>query len=68
MNTVTLNNLLINTKIKLKDDVILLALSLFYNHPKLLSEEGWVMLKVGSEKILVDKDTMHVLDDEEIEL
>jgi len=68
MNSVTLKNLLPTTKIKLKDNVTLLALSLFYNHPSLLAEDGWVLLKVGSEKVLVDNDTMHVFEGEEIKL
>jgi len=68
MNTVTLKNLLPAIKIKLKDNVMLLALSLFYNHPSLLAEDGWALLKVGSEKVLVDNDTMHVFENEEIEL
>tara|TARA_B100001063_G_C16617660_1_gene478992 strand:- start:258 stop:704 length:447 start_codon:yes stop_codon:yes gene_type:complete len=67
MNTATLKNLLPNSKIRLKDDHLVLIVSLFYNHPKLLNEDAWTLLKVGSEQVLIDSDTLHVCGDKEIE-
>lgn len=68
MNTATLKNLLPNSKVKLADNNLVLLLSIFYNHPRLLSEDGWKLLKVGSENILIDMDTAHIVKDKEIEL
>ena len=68
MNTATLQNLLPNSKVKLADSNIVLLLSLFYNHPRLLSEDGWKLLKVGNQNILIDLDTAHIFKDKEIEL
>lgn len=68
MNTATLKNLLPNSKIKLADNNLVLIVSIFYNHPRLLSEDGWSLLKVGSENILIDMDTAHIAKDKEIQL
>lgn len=68
MNTATLKNLLPNSKVRLADDNMVLLVSIFYNHPRLLSEDGWKLLKVGSENILIDTDTAHITKDKEIEL
>lgn len=68
MNTATLKNLLPNTKIKLADENLVLILSIFYNHPQLLAEDGWKLIKVGSENVLIDTDTAHVTNGKEIEL
>ena len=68
MNTATLKNLLPNSKVKLADNNLVLLLSIFYNHPRLLSEDGWKLLKVGSENILIDLDTAYIAKDKEIEL
>ena len=68
MNTTTLKNLLPNSKIKLADNNLVLIVSIFYNHPRLLSEDGWKLLKVGSENILIDMDTAFIAKDKEIEL
>ena len=67
MNTATLKNLLPNTKVKLADNN-LVYFSIFYNHPRLLSEDGWKLLKVGSENILIIVDTAYIAKDKEIEL
>ena len=68
MQTATLKNLLPNSKVKLSDDNLVLLLSIFYNHPRLLNEDGWKLLKVGSENILIDMDTAYIAKDKEIEL
>ena len=68
MNKATLRNLLPNAKVRLSDNQEVLLLSIFYNHPLMLSEDGWTLLKIGSENILVDKDTIQVIDKCEIEL
>jgi len=68
MNTATLKNLLPNSKVRLADNNLVLIVSIFYNHPRLLSEDGWSLLKVGSENILIDTDTAHIAKDKEIQL
>lgn len=68
MQCATIKNLLPNTKIKLKDDHLCQIVSIFYNHPRLLEENGWDSLKVGSETILIDKDTLYITQEKEIEL
>ena len=68
MNTATLKNLLPNSKVRLADNNLVLIVSIFYNHPRLLSEDGWSLLKVGSENILIDTDTAHIAKVKEIQL
>ena len=68
MNTATLKNLLPNSKIRLADNNLVLIVSIFYNHPRLLSEDGWKLLKIGSENILIDTDTAHIAKDKEVQL
>lgn len=68
MNTATLKNLLPNSKVKLADGNVVLLLSIFYNHPRLLQEDGWKLLKVGSENILIDTDTAYIFKEKDIEL
>jgi len=68
MNTATLQNLLPNSKVKLADDNLVLLVSIFYNHPRLLTEDGWKLLKIGSENLLIDLDTWYILKDKEVEL
>ena len=68
MQTAVLKNLLPNSKVKLSDNNLVLLLSIFYNHPRLLNEDGWKLLKVGSENILIDTDTAYITKDKEIEL
>lgn len=68
MNTATLKNLLPNSKVKLADNNVVLLLSIFYNHPRLLAEDGWKLLKVGSENILIDMDTAYIFKEKDIEL
>lgn len=60
LNTTTIQNLLPNAKMRLKDNNLVLLISFFYNHPNLLSEDGWSLIKIGSENILIDKDTLQV--------
>lgn len=68
MNTATLKNLLPNSKIRLADNNLVLIVSIFYNHPRLLSEDGWKLLKIGSENILIDTDSAHIAKDKEVQL
>lgn len=37
--------------------------SLFYTHPYLLNEDGWKLLNLQDEKLLVDTDSLHVFGD-----
>ena len=68
MNTAILRNLLPNSKVKLADNNLVLLLSIFYNHPRLLAEDGWKLLKIGSENILIDTDTAFIVAGKKVEL
>ena len=61
MNKATLRNLLPNAKVRLSDNQEVLLLSIFYNHPLMLSEDGWTLLKIGSENILSIKTRFKLL-------
>ena len=41
---------------------------MFYTHPYLLDEDGWKLLNLGEEKLLVDTDSLHVFGDCEVRL
>jgi hypothetical protein len=56
------------TRVKTADDHTLKVFSAFYQHPRLLEPEGWTLLNMGDDKILVDVDTIHLLDQHECEL
>lgn len=68
MNVATIPNLLPNMKSRLQDGHVLLMTSFFYKHPAMLNSEGWKLLKIGSEKLLVDTDTLFIIGDHETEL
>lgn len=58
--SILLKNRVSKFKIKTKDSHLLHIFSVFYDHPAMLNEEGWVMMK--GMKILVDVDTMFLLE------
>ena len=58
--SVLLHNKLPKFKIKTKDSHLLHVFSVFYDHPAMINEDGWVMMK--GMKILVDVDTMFLLE------
>jgi len=66
--SLTLPNKLPNKKVKLGDGTVLKLFSLFYTHPYLLNEDGWKLLNLGEEKLLVDTDSLHVFGNCEIRL
>lgn len=68
MNVATIPNLLPNMKSRLKDGHVLLMTSFFYKHPAMINPDGWKLLKVGNEKILVDTDTLFIIGKHETEL
>ena len=58
--SILLNNRLCKFKIKTKDSHLLHIFSVFYDHPAMINEDGWIMMK--DMKILVDVDTMFLLE------
>ncbi len=66
--SITLPNKLPDKKVKLGDGVVLKLFSIFYTHPFLLDEDGWKLLNLGEEKILVDTDSLHVFGDCDVTL
>ena len=58
--SILLKNRLNKFKIKTKDSHLLHIFSVFYDHPAMINEDGWVMMK--DMKILVDVDTMFLLE------
>jgi hypothetical protein len=66
--SVLLANKLPRKKIRTQDGTVLKLFSLFFSHPYMLNEDGWKLLVVCEEKILVDVDTLHIFGDCEIKL
>lgn len=58
--SILLKNRLTKFKIKTKDSHLLHVFSVFYDHPAMINEDGWIMMK--GMKILVDVDTMFLLE------
>lgn len=56
------------TRVKTSDDHTLKVFSAFYQHPGLLDPDGWTLLTIGDDQLLVDVDTIHILDQHECEL
>ena len=56
--SLTLPNKLPNKKVKLGDGTVLKLFSWFYTHPYLLNEDGWKLLNLGEETLLVDTDSL----------
>jgi len=66
--SVLLPNKLPRKKIRTQDGAVLKLFSLFFSHPYMLNEDGWKLLVVSEEKLLVDVDTLHIFGDCEIKL
>ena len=49
-------------RVETKDKVQLRVFSMFYPHPGMVKEEGWKIFKLGKDQILVDENTLYVLE------
>lgn len=67
MKTILLHNRCTKTRVKLADGNILQCFSLFYEHPAMINEDAWTLLKTNGINILCDSDTMFVLKGNECE-
>jgi len=66
MENYLLTNQCTRVRVKTSDDHSLKVFSVFYQHPGMLDPDGWKLLDNG-EKILVDENTMWLLDKHECE-
>ena len=67
MKSILITNRCTKTRIQTKDGHIIQAFSAFYSHPAMVKEDWWHLLKVGSEKVMIDEDTMVIMKDMECE-
>ena len=49
-------------RIRTLDDHIIQCFSAFYHHPVLINEDAWHLMKYGKTKIMIDRDTMHLME------
>lgn len=62
MENFLLTNRCTRTRVKTSDNYTLKVFSAFYQHPALLEPDAWKLFNSGTEKVLIDKDTMYILD------
>ena len=55
------------TRIQTKDGVVIQLFSAFYDHPAMVNEDAWHLVKHGSFNLLVDEDTMEIMNGLECE-
>lgn len=67
MKSILITNRCTKTRIQTKDGHILQLFSAFYSHPAMVKEDWWHLLKVGSDKVMIDEDTMVIMKDMECE-
>ena len=67
MSSFLTTNRCTRTRIKTKDNIILQAFSLFYDHPAMVNEEAWHLFTHGNTKVMVDKDTLEIMRELECE-
>ena len=67
MKSILLHNRCTKTRVKLADGNILQCFTLFYDHPAMINEEAWTLMKTNGINVLCDTDTMHVLSGNECE-
>ena len=62
MDHFLLQNRCTRTRAKTLDNHTLKVFSVFYQHPSLLDPDAWKLFHTGDENILIDEDTMVILD------
>ena len=67
MNSYLLTNRCTRTRVKTADNHTLKVFSVFYQHPALIHPDGWHLLKHDKENILVDENTLYILNKHECE-
>ena len=63
LKCILITNLCHTVRIRTTDDHIIQCFSAFYKHPALINEDSWHLTKHGNTKIMIDKDTMHLMKD-----
>lgn len=63
MKSILVSNLCTKTRIRTIDNHILQCFSAFYEHPALIDEDSWKLIKNGEQRIMVDTDTMYLMKD-----
>jgi len=67
MKSILLHNRCTKTRVKLADGNILQCFTLFYDHPAMINEDAWTLMKTNGINVLCDTDTMHILSGNECE-
>ena len=62
MENFLLTNRCTRTRVKTEDNHTLKVFSVFYQHPALLDPADWKLFNAESEQVLMDKDTIYLLD------
>ena len=65
MDSFLLTNHCTRTRVKTADNHTLKVFSVFYQHPALLQPDGWKLLKYRDDNILVDENTLYILEKHE---
>ena len=62
LTSILITNLCAGVRIRTLDDHIIQCFSAFYHHPALINEDAWHLMKHGNTKLMVDEDTMHLME------
>tara|TARA_Y100000817_G_C16814116_1_gene525620 strand:- start:343 stop:825 length:483 start_codon:yes stop_codon:yes gene_type:complete len=62
LKSILITNVCTSVRIRTLDEHILQCFSGFYSHPALINEDAWHLVKHGNTKLMVDKDTMYLME------
>tara|TARA_A100001015_G_scaffold318408_1_gene438224 strand:+ start:4096 stop:4578 length:483 start_codon:yes stop_codon:yes gene_type:complete len=62
LKCILITNLCTKCRIRTADEHIIQCFSGFYKHPALINEDAWHLVKSGNVKLMVDSDTMHLME------
>tara|TARA_B100000674_G_scaffold119332_1_gene90646 strand:- start:2721 stop:3203 length:483 start_codon:yes stop_codon:yes gene_type:complete len=63
LKSILITNLCTKTRICTTDNHIIQCFSGFYEHPALIDQDSWHLVKHGNTNLMVDQDTMHLMED-----
>lgn len=62
LKSILITNVCTGVRIRTLDEHIIQCFSGYYKHPALIDEDSWHLMKHGNTKLMVDKDTMHLME------
>ena len=62
IKSILITNLCTKCRIRTADEHVIQCFSGFYHHPALINEDAWHLVTTGNVKLMVDSDTMHVIE------